>query len=92
MNNCCPARWLKIFKAISDKHRQKILFFINEHKQINATEIVNKIKLSQPTISHHLKILNDAGLIRVVKKGQNSAYSVNKQIIADCCLGFLKRI
>lgn len=92
MKNCCPPKWLHIFKAISDRHRQNILFLINENKKINATEIIKKIKLSQSTVSHHLKILTDAGLIKVVKQGKNAIYSVDKKIIADCCLGYTQRI
>ncbi len=92
MKSCCPPKWLHIFKAISDSHRQNILFLVNEHKKINATEIIKKIKLSQSTISHHLKILTDAGLIKVTKQGKNAIYSVEKEAIADCCLGYLHKI
>lgn len=92
MKSCCPPRWLNIFKAISDTHRQNILFLVKEHKKINATEIIKKIKLSQSTISHHLKILTDAGLIKAAKQGKNAIYSVDKQTIADCCLGYLHKI
>mgnify|MGYP001576017401 CR=1 FL=1 len=41
MKDCCPPKWINIFKAISDKHRQNILFLVNEHKKINATGIAN---------------------------------------------------
>jgi len=92
MKNCCPPKWLNIFKAISDIHRQNILFLVKEHKKINATEVTKRIKLSQPTVSHHLKILADAGLIKVTKQGKNAIYSVERETIANCCLGYLHRI
>lgn len=93
MNECCnPKIWIKFFKAVSDGHRQRILTLIREHKAINASEIIKKIKLSQPTISHHLMILKQANLISVKKKGREVYYSLNSKMISSCCLGFMHQL
>jgi len=92
MNNCCSPLWLNFFKAASDLHRQKIINLIKKHKSINASDIVKSIKLSQPTISHHLKILTNAQLITSKKRGKETFYSINNKIVADCCLGFMHKI
>jgi ArsR family transcriptional regulator, arsenate/arsenite/antimonite-responsive transcriptional repressor len=86
----CPKEWLKFFKAVCDPNRQKILNFIHEEGEVNASKIVKKMKLSQPTISHHLKILCDAGIIISKKKQKEVYYTISKKNIANCCKGFMK--
>ena len=56
------------FKAISDERRRKILFILGK-QDANAGEIARRFKISQPTVSNHLKILKEAGLIKE-KKGK----------------------
>ena len=65
------------FKAISDERRRKILSILGKD-EANAGEIARKFKISQPTVSNHLKILKEAGLIKERKVKQNRIYSLNK--------------
>lgn len=65
------------FKAISDERRRKILSILGKDAA-NAGEIARKFKISQPTVSNHLKILKEAGLIKERKVKQNRIYSLNK--------------
>lgn len=65
------------FKAISDERRRKILSILGKD-DANAGEIARKFKISQPTVSNHLKILKEAGLIKERKVKQNRIYSLNK--------------
>ncbi|GJM16757.1 MAG: hypothetical protein DHS20C13_20840 [Thermodesulfobacteriota bacterium] len=65
------------FKALSDERRRKILSILGK-KDANAGEIASKFKISQPTVSNHLKILKEAGLIKEKKVKQNRIYSLNK--------------
>ena len=90
MIGCCTNKSLKFFKAVSDKHRQLILALLKVHKNLNATEIQQHIKLSQSTTSHHLSLLTQAGAIEARKKGKEVYYSLKTQNISSCCLGFLK--
>lgn len=69
--------FVKICKALADEHRFKILKTIIERKEINCGEVTELFHLSQPTISYHLKILYEAGLITVRREGQMSIYSPN---------------
>jgi ArsR family transcriptional regulator len=91
MKCTCSEKWLSFFKAVHDKNRQAILDVIQSHTSINANGIVAKIKLSQPTISHHLKILEEASVIRAKKVGKETIYSINETSIHDCCGGFARR-
>ncbi len=71
-------------KAIADETRQKIM---GECCccWLSVNEIVEKIGFSQPTISHHLAILRDAGLVNSREEGKQTFYSLNQENIAICC-------
>jgi len=66
------------YKAIGDERRRKILSILGEN-ETNAGDIARKFKISQPTVSNHLKILREAGLIKERKVKQNRIYSLNRQ-------------
>jgi ArsR family transcriptional regulator len=60
----------KISKALSDETRLKIFEMISATGQMNCGEIVSMRGVTPATVSHHLKILNEAGLIACRRKGQ----------------------
>src|SRR4051812_48156750 len=71
-------------KAIADETRQKIM---SECCccWLSVNEIVEKIGLSQPTISHHLAILREAELVKIREEGKQTFYSLNQDNIVACC-------
>src|SRR5574342_1316072 len=71
-------------KAIADDTRQKIM---SECCccWLSVNEIVEKVGFSQPTISHHLAILRDAGLVNIREEGKQTFYTLNQERIAVCC-------
>jgi len=87
----CPKKWQVFFRAIHNKHRQAILNVIRSHTGVNANHIVQNVPLSQPTISHHLKILTDASIIKAKKAGKEVLYSINEHAIHECCGGFMHK-
>lgn len=68
-----------IFIALGDENRQQILIALLEHEQIGMRvgEITAKTHLSRPAVSHHLRILKDAGLIRMHREGTRNYYYVD---------------
>jgi len=60
----------KVSKALADQTRLRILEAISATKQMNCGEIVSMRGLTPATVSHHLKILNQAGLIACRRQGQ----------------------
>lgn len=73
-------------KALADETRQKIMRLCC-CQQISVTEIVEALDVAQPTVSHHLKILKDAGLVKVERKGKLAFYSLDQEQLAQaCCL------
>ena len=71
-------------KAIADETRQKIM---SECCccWLSVNEIVEKVGFTQPTISHHLAILRDAGLVNIREEGKQTFYTLNQETIAICC-------
>ena len=74
---------VKVAKALSDKTRLRILSEISEGKSITCGEAEQIVHLSQPTVSHHLKILFEAGLLNTRKNGRHVILSVNRKMLDD---------
>ena len=71
-------------KAISDDTRQKIMSQCC-CCELSVNEIVEKMEVSQPTVSHHLAILRDADLVTVREEGKQTFYTLNQDRVAYCC-------
>mgnify|MGYP000857314879 CR=1 FL=1 len=67
----------KILKAISDPKRLQVLDIIS-CQEMCACDILDHFDFTQPTLSHHMKVLGEANLINVRKDGLWSHYSINK--------------
>jgi DNA-binding transcriptional ArsR family regulator len=66
------ARYATVLKALADPHRLRMLSLIAAQPAADplcVCEIEGEFGLSQPTISHHLKVLREAGLVTVTKRG-----------------------
>lgn len=67
-----------VFKALSDPTRLRILKVISHMREMCECNIVPAFGLSQPTISYHLKVLREAGLITSQRRGQWVYHQVNQ--------------
>lgn len=67
----------EVFKALSDANRLKILSMLSSG-EICACRILEALDITQPTLSHHMKILSGCGLVTVRKEGQWSYYSLDR--------------
>ncbi len=76
-------RLIKAMKALADVTRLQLFKEISNRKQMTCTEVGELSKLSQPTVSHHLKLLVDAGLLNAEKNGRFVILSVNKDMAGD---------
>jgi ArsR family transcriptional regulator len=71
-------------KAIGDETRQKIMSLCC-CRQLSVSEIVAQMGVTQPTVSHHLKVLRDAGLVSTERRGKEIYYSLNQEKLAQGC-------
>ncbi len=71
-----------IFQTLSDYNRLGIIRFICE-KESSVGEIVKEIKLSQPLVSHHLRVLKENGILETRRKGPFIFYYIRDKKILD---------
>ena len=74
----------KISKALGDSNRLKILHYISGKGGCGECSALQDITdLAQPSVSHHVKILMESGLIRADKEGRNYNYTLNSGILKE---------
>lgn len=71
-----------IFKALNDPTRRAILELL-QNGDMTAGEIADQFDMTKPSISHHLDLLSQAGLVESVRKGQFIHYSLNMTVLDD---------
>ena len=68
-----------ILKALADINRLKIVKMLSTEEEMCGCRIHEAFDFSQPTLSHHMKVLCDAGIVKDVQGGKWHHYSVNKE-------------
>lgn len=74
-----------IFKALADPVRLQLLGLIldSADREACVCDLTGAFDLSQPTISHHLKVLHEAGVLDRAKRGVWVYYGVRREVLAD---------
>ncbi len=81
----------KIFEALSSGTRRKILAYLSA-ASMNAGEIAERFDITKPSLSKHLGILENAGLISSEKKGQFIYYTIVQKNLVNTLNGFLQEV
>ena len=71
-------------KAMADETRQKIM----QHlccEWLCVSDVVAQMGVTQPTVSHHLAVLRQAGLVQTRREGKMIYYTLNQTVVANCC-------
>ena len=99
---CCPggltepldrdeaSQLAQLLKAVADPSRLQLLALIraSEDGEICVCDLTEPLGLSQPTVSHHLKVLTEAGLIRREQRGTWAWYSLEPQRLSELAAVF----
>ena len=72
--------FLKTIGSINDETRLKILRFINENGEVCVCDIEKSFDMIQSRVSRHLKILKEAGFLRVERKGRWAYYTIREPL------------
>lgn len=80
---CAP-----VFNALGDKYRQDIVMLLAQDERLNVNQIAERMPLSRPAISHHLKVLLQAKLIALERVSRENFYS----LALDTALADLRRL
>ena len=73
---------VELLKAIADETRFKIILLLSK-QEMAVCEFINALNLSQPAVSHHLKILRQAGLVKDNREGKWIFYTIDHQKFKD---------
>ncbi len=76
-----PPQWQsisKVFAALGDAHRQRILLMFEPEERLNIGQIVDVSTLSRSAVVHHLRILREAGVLENEKVGKEVYFWLNK--------------
>jgi DNA-binding transcriptional ArsR family regulator len=78
-----------LFKALNDATRREILELLKDGDK-TAGEIADRFAISKPSISHHLDLLKQAGLVEALKEGQFIYYSLNTTVVDEIAKWFMQ--
>jgi DNA-binding transcriptional ArsR family regulator len=79
-----PPEWQamsKIFVALGDEHRQRILLLFEPGERLNVGQIAEVATLARSTVSHHLKILHDSGALASEKIGKEVWFWIDRPVL-----------
>lgn len=68
----------KIFKAFCDERRLEIILQLQKGEKC-ATELIESLHIGQSTLSHHMRILCDSGIVSMRKSGRYAYYSISEE-------------
>lgn len=72
-----------IFIALGDEHRQRILLAFEKGEKLNILQIVSTTTLSRTAVTHHLKVLHQAGVLDSEKVGKEVFFWINRATVMD---------
>ena len=76
---------VRVFRALGDPARQKILGLLEGAGELCVTDVAGEFAMAQPSVSHHLRILKEAGLVAAEKRGKEVFYRINAVALRKCC-------
>jgi DNA-binding transcriptional ArsR family regulator len=90
-----PKEWRNIsraFTAMGDEHRQRILLTFEPGERLNVGQIVEVSTLSRSAVSHHLKLMREAGVLASEKVGKEVYYWIDKGFLESSLASVLDYI
>ena len=90
-----PREWRTIsgaFTALGDEHRQRILLTFERGERLNVGQIVEVSTLSRSAVSHHLKLLKEAGVLQSEKQGKEVYYWIDRAFLEEALAAVLRYI
>jgi len=69
------------FRALSDRKRLQIAQYLVHHERIPVTQLGEELRLSQPLISWHLRLMRRAGIVKTQREGRQVLCSLNRRAL-----------
>lgn len=90
MNAEKPAMLLQFFKALAHESRLRLLGLLAAREH-NVQDLATQLSLKEPTVSHHLAMLREAGLVRLRQDGNTHWYALEQKTLARLSRALLAR-
>ena len=74
---------IRVLRALSDPNRFRMVQEVAAAGELSCGQVVERFSLSQPSISHHMKILTEADVFSCRREGQHGFISVNYELLAE---------
>lgn len=74
---------MRLLDGIRDPNRIEIIFLLGKSGPMNVNDIATQFHISRPAISHHLKVLKDAGIVQGEKNGQEVYYRLERKVLVE---------
>ena len=81
----------KIFEALGSAQRRKILAYLSK-TQLTTSELAQRFAMTAPSMSRHLSVLENAGLVTSSRQGQRVLYQLNSDNLVNTLTGFALEI
>ncbi|UTX51050.1 winged helix-turn-helix transcriptional regulator [Candidatus Saccharibacteria bacterium TM7i] len=81
----------KFFVAFGDYRRQDVMVALWDNKDMTVKDLAHLLNMPRPTVSHHIKILKDAGLLKEQKSGVRTYYQPSLRTAVDSIRVFLDK-
>ncbi|MBX3648316.1 MAG: winged helix-turn-helix transcriptional regulator [Rhodocyclaceae bacterium] len=94
-SHAIPSAWShmsRVFTALGDEHRQRILLTFEPGERLNVGQIAEVSTLSRSAVSHHLKVLREAGVLESRKEGKEIYFWINKAFLREVLTNVLDYI
>ena len=81
-----PKEWRtisKVYSALGDEHRQRILLAFEPGERLNIGQVVEVSTLGRTAVSHHLRILREAGVLQSRQEGREVYFWINKAFLIE---------
>jgi len=78
-----------VFVALGDEHRQRILLSFEKGEKLNILQLVSNSALSRTAVTHHIKVLQHAGVLDSEKVGKEVFFWINKTRLVDALTSVL---
>ncbi|MEU6135493.1 metalloregulator ArsR/SmtB family transcription factor [Nocardioides sp. NPDC047086] len=83
---------VQVFKALADPTRLDMLRLIDSLGEYPCTSLEHALPVGKSTISYHVKILSNAGLVSVRRQGRNFFYTLHRDVLDFYAPGLLQRL
>jgi ArsR family transcriptional regulator, arsenate/arsenite/antimonite-responsive transcriptional repressor len=74
---------IRLLDGVRDPNRIEIIFLLGRSGSMNVNDITAQFHISRPAISHHLKVLKDAGIVQSEKIGQEIYYHLERKVLVN---------